>query len=1368
MPTSYSSLSDASLEPAFKARLEAFERAWEQHNSSEPPPRWQDWLPSAGELSPPAFLFWLLATDIKCRIAAGMPGLLAEPYFIDQLPGSATAESELLAELVRCEYRQRWARGERARRQEYLERFPHLSHDLADLVPVLVCPSCGEEVRWANEDADTANCSSCGIPVPTRHHAAAAVVPLTRLSLGVPPGAGPDIPLTQSPLVTDHQDAPPVWTPSAPAPRRLGRYELGEEIAHGGMGAVFHAHDPELHRHLAVKVLKPELRTQPHLVRRFLIEARITGQLQHPGIVAIHDIGRDDNGLPFLVLKLVRGETLSDLLRQRSSVADDLPRWLGVFEQVCQALAFAHSRRVIHRDLKPANVMVGRFQEVQVMDWGLAKVLSASGELDDREQGDAEFSLVETLEEGVRTHGTLGTLHYMPPEQALGEWECVDERADVFALGGILCEILTGEPTYTGRYVGDVMARARRGAIDDACARMAACGADSELVALARDCLNTEIEKRPRDAGVIAERVAAYQRGVQERLRQAEQERAAAQARATEERKRRRLTLMLAAVVLVAVVSGGWLLQQQRARQQEATGKTMQAVEHARALLKQGWDNNDLTKLKDAQAEAKRAVEIAQSGAADQTTQAAATAVQQEAEERLARADKDRTLLDDLLNIWAPQETRSYRSDASGQMTALARLSEDEQYAAALRRRWPDLDIDRSDPAVVVARLGDEPQPVVEEVLAGLDGWLLYRRQTQQFEAAQHLHRLAEQLDRNGRRRALRAVLSGEWPPPVGMVAGVGGLGLPWTALWQVEQGERWRQVMQLRQQVSVTQEPALSVVLLARACRVTGDFTGAESVLREAVTVRPNDAVLLHLLAQLLVERRRLTQAIEYYRAARALRPHLGVALGEALRKSGREKEGDGVLRDLIDKQPNNPELHLHMGYVLSKQKKVTEAEKAYRKATELDPSYAMAHNGLGTTLAHQGKVLEAMQEFREAIELDPRDAMAHNNLGLALREQGKVAEAIQEHRKAIELDPRDAMAHTNLGNALREQGKVAEAMQEYHKAIELDPRFARAHYNLGVALGEQRKLVEAIQEYRKATELDPKLALAHTSLGTVLQAQGKVLEAMQEFREAVELDPKLALAHNNLGLALQVQGKVGEAIQEYRKAIELDPREARAHGALGQALLQQGDFPEALEATRRCRQLLPPQHPLREAFAQPLLRRCEAAMALSEKLPAILRGDARPADAAEALALAQLCQQFKKMHAAAARLYADAFAGRPILAEDLQASHRYHAACSAALAAAGKGTDADAIGDPKRAGLRRQALDWLRADLKAHGGLLEKNRAAAPGVQQALAHWLEDTDLAGVRDAAALAKLPDAERDAWKQLWADTEAVLKRSAGK
>ena len=222
------------------------------------------------------------------------------------------------------------------------------------------------------------------------------------------------------------------------------------------------------------------------MIRRFVEEAQIGGQLQHPGIVPVHELGALADRRPFFAMKLVKGRTLAALLAERhlplasdkpeapakgrtrgpslatsracEERAADLPRFLAIFEAVCQTMAYAHARRVIHRDLKPANVMVGSFGEVQVMDWGLAKVLPEGGIADEkrpaRQRGDAHRDGTQRIVgDGSESQAgsVLGTPSYMAPEQARGEVERIDERADVFGLGAILCEILTGRPPFVGR-----------------------------------------------------------------------------------------------------------------------------------------------------------------------------------------------------------------------------------------------------------------------------------------------------------------------------------------------------------------------------------------------------------------------------------------------------------------------------------------------------------------------------------------------------------------------------------------------------------------------------------------------------------------------------------------------------------------------------------------------------------------------------------------------------------------------------------------------------------------------------------------------------------------------------------------------------
>ena len=234
------------------------------------------------------------------------------------------SDPEGLLDLIDHEVVLRQERGEAPRLEEYLGRFPQHAEQLRKLF-----------------DLDAA--LEAGPPAQPER----TVIPSAGAA-GSPAGGGP-----------------------------AGRYELLGEIGRGGVGAVLRGRDRALGRELAVKVLLGEHHHDPEARRRFLEEAQVGSQLQHPGVVPVHGLGRFEDGRPYFTMKLVEGQTLAELLQRRRDPADRLPRFLGIFEQVCQTVAYAHSQGVVHRDLKPANVMVDAFGEVQVMDWGLAKRLPA-------------------------------------------------------------------------------------------------------------------------------------------------------------------------------------------------------------------------------------------------------------------------------------------------------------------------------------------------------------------------------------------------------------------------------------------------------------------------------------------------------------------------------------------------------------------------------------------------------------------------------------------------------------------------------------------------------------------------------------------------------------------------------------------------------------------------------------------------------------------------------------------------------------------------------------------------------------------------------------------------------------------------------
>jgi hypothetical protein len=211
---------------------------------------------------------------------------------------------------------------------------------------------------------------------------------------------------------------------------------------------------------------------------------------------------------------------------------------------------------------------------------------------------------------------------------------------------------------------------------------------------------------------------------------------------------------------------------------------------------------------------------------------------------------------------------------------------------------------------------------------------------------------------------------------------------------------------------------------------------------------------------------------------------------------------------------------------------------------------------------------------------------------------------------------------------------------------------------------------------------------------------------------------------------------------------------------------LRSKGQFAQALSCLRRGHELGSKSPHWRYPSAQ-WVRDCERLVALDDKLPDLLSGKVQPADTAERLALAELCQEHKKHYAAAARFYAEAFVAEPKLIGAQPSGHRYNAACAAALAGCGQGEDAKSLDDKERARLRRQGLDWLQADLAAWRRLLEQEPAkAGPTVMQQMQHWQNDADFAGVRGSEALERLPAAERPDWQKLWQEVEALRQRAA--
>jgi tetratricopeptide (TPR) repeat protein len=527
------------------------------------------------------------------------------------------------------------------------------------------------------------------------------------------------------------------------------------------------------------------------------------------------------------------------------------------------------------------------------------------------------------------------------------------------------------------------------------------------------------------------------------------------------------------------------------------------------------------------------------------------------------------------------------------------------------------------------------------------------------------------------------------------------------TALNRSDKVARLTALQALAKTANFDELGGTSLQLLGTGLHAAGDGATAEKVLRIAQQRHPGDVWLNYALARALEQLSRREESIRYYTAARAIRPETAHELAHALENLGDFDEAIAVFRDLKRLRPGNARHLVCLGRAL----------KARGLSREADA------------------MLEAaVAAGRDAIRLKPDDAAAHFSLGFALESSGRIDQAIAKYRDTIRLKPDDAIAHYNLGLVLKSSGKSDEAIAEFRTVIRLNPEDFRAYVSLGALLGNPLRNHSA---------------------------------AESEYRAAIRLKPDYAPSHYDLGIALMEQGKRDEAISEYRVAIRLKPDYAEAHCNLGLALQHQGDHAAALEMLRTGHELGSRRPDWRYTSAQ-WVAQAERELDLANRIPAMLRGEDKPKDNAERLAVARMAHE-RKQFAFAVRLFAEAVENEPKLSDDRPAMHRYNASCAASLAAAGQSKDEPPPDDGAKAKLRCQALGWLKAELAAWTKLVETGPPQArPGIAQTLERWQHDTDLASVRDSAAIRSLPEMEQIAWRALWNDVDSLLDRARRK
>jgi Flp pilus assembly protein TadD len=976
-------------------------------------------------------------------------------------------------------------------------------------------------------------------------------------------------------------------------PARVAGYTILARLGLGGMGVVYKARQQRPDRLVALKMLPAGEHGGPEWRARLLAEAEALARVQHPHILQIHGVGEQE-GRAFLVLEYAVHGSLAERLKEAPLPP---PAAARLVETLAEAVHFAHERGIVHRDLKPGNILLASGGRKPPECGG-----SSSGDscpaLAECVPKVADFGLAKLVGGGTGLTCTgmiLGTPSYMAPEQADGQGKEAGPATDVYALGAILYECLTGRPPFRAASQAATLRQVL--SEEPLSPRRLDSSVPRDLDTVCLKCLEKEPARRYASAQALAEDLARFGTGQPLRARPV-----GPAGKAVKWVRRNPVGAgLVAALMLLAVGAAGvlWWAQQQHEdraaerarRRQAADGAVAVALGQARLLLEQARATplTDAGKFNEALATATSAAELTRAAeVSDELRQEVAELVATLRDEGEA-AERDRRLLAALAAVRGPREGPMPRRDDSGQVTGLAQPGADEQFQAAFRAWDEHFDADALPTDVAAARLRARPPAVVSEVVAALDEWAGERRQDQtrrQNDPAawqrrcRSLEALAAALDDDAPdRRQLRDMLAR------GTLQRERALGLLSVALrpvpvpFDVGPGEDQRRLRQwaaeARQRVAT--EPVLRLLTLARALQAAGDDALAEALLRAAVDARPQELALHAALGKFLEDRQppRWAEAVRCYEAARALRPAAGEALAQALVLAGDGVAGLALYDQLVAQRPDNPWLHGRRGIALNRLGRHEEAAAAYRQTLRLQPDYAEAWTNLGITLDDLGRLPEAEAALRQALRCRadfPEAYLAHNSLGVVLERQGRLAEAEAAYREAIRLKPDEPNPHANLSPVLGARGRHVEAEAEAREAVRLRPEMSVAHLNLGAALYAQDRFPDAEAEFRESVRLRPN-APARCNLGNALHRQGRTREAEAAFREALRLKPDYPEAYTNLGMILMHSDRLAEAEACCREAVRLKPDFGLGHYNLARVL---GDCGRNAEAEAEYREAL------------------------------------------------------------------------------------------------------------------------------------------------------------------------------------------------
>lgn len=1184
------------------------------------------------------------------------------------------------------------------------------------------------------------------------------------------------------------------------------RFRILRPHARGGLGQVYVARDQELGRQVALKEIRSDKADSDSLRNRFVLEAEINGNLEHPGIVPVYGLGTYPDGRPFYAMRFIQGDSLQDAIARFHAETEQkaqsparelrLRKLLGRFIDVCEAIAYAHSRGVLHRDLKPANIMLGKYGETLVVDWGLAKAMGKPGETRGHESTEATFIPSSGSHAPTLAGSALGTPQYMSPEQAEGRLDELGPATDIYALGATLYNLLTGKPPIDSDEVGEVLRRVVRGDIPPP--RQHNRRIPRALEAVCLKALSLKPEHRYATARALAddlerwlgdEPVSAHPEPLHERAR-----------RWT--RKHKTLVTSAAAVLVAAVVALSAISTVLTQARDQLAAKN---VELDSAYAKVLQTNQALTLANAAIDQQRRRSE----GREQQAIQAV---------KRFRDAVAGDPTLKNALEL-QPLRKRL--------------LQEPLAFFTALRN---ELLADRDTSPEALGRLGSaayELGQLTDSIDDKQNALVAFNEAASIFQSFTESH----PEDERGRRMLADSLQQ---------------IGSILTETGQLKGAlERLEQVAAIRERlaeihpddISLRAELAFTRICIATVHYNTGkpvaalaDYEAARTALESCLSADPAHTRSRELLA----------------------RAHDGIAsvrrdLGEPERALEAYNHCLRLRQKLRDEDPTNPQnwaslarSHNNRALVLRETGKLAESLREFELARDQQrgladqfPSTTLYQSDLGITESNIGLNLRDLGRIPDAIEANSRAraifqalvesnptvtqyqlrlAQSNHRIGMLLFSSGQIEDGMRAvetaqvvYRKLVESSPSEpefqfdlAATHLNMGNLLLWMRRADQAMEQFESAIgllkqlaEANPDnvsyqrdLARALLSVASAHDVSGRLADALEPAREASEIARKLveknpsvtelvhlgALSNLQLGNVLhansradQARAFLEETILTFESLVGRFPKSSTFISQLSAALSRAGEVeldrdqfaaaaalaDRARDQAKEALALNPRDPVARSNLDRTRQLQLQIAEARDDTSTTQAIQ--KEMLKALDDDPRMQAAE------KRLAEVVEG-AQPTDQDERLRLA-IHASTKGYYRTSVRLLEEALAVDPKLPADFRSG----AAFAAVLACTDQGKEAALPDDHEKAEYRTKALGWLNQVLdEADSSLPKADEPARKALARTLKSWKAEPSLVSVREPEMLEKLPETEATAWKTFWARLGALLVSLEGR